>query len=89
MSLPVSIADAEGRSGATTISLTVNAVTTFPSGVGAANPASLLAGESTLLTVAVTPGTGPLSTGIAVTADLRPSEDCWVRRSMTTARTAT
>jgi len=72
LSLPVSIADAEGRSGATTISLTVNAVTTSPSGVGAANPASLLAGESTLLTVAVTPGTGPLSTGIAVTADLTP-----------------
>jgi len=41
-----------------------------PSGVGAANPSSLPAGDSTLLTVAVTPGTNPPSTGLAVKADL-------------------
>ena len=43
---------------------------TSPSGTGAANPASTLAGGSTLLTVAVTPGTNPTSTGIAVSCDL-------------------
>lgn len=43
---------------------------TNPSGVGAANPASVPAGGSALLTVAVTPGANPTSTGLAVTADL-------------------
>ncbi|MDQ4120766.1 MAG: DNA/RNA non-specific endonuclease [Acidobacteriota bacterium] len=43
---------------------------TNPSAVGAANPNSLQAGNSTLLTVTVTPGTNPASTGIGVTADL-------------------
>jgi hypothetical protein len=43
---------------------------TNPSGVGTATPASLLAGGSTLLTVAVTPGASPPSTGLGVTADL-------------------
>ena len=43
---------------------------TDPTGVGAANPDSVLAGGSTLLTVAVTPGTNPTSTGITVTGDL-------------------
>ncbi|MEK6301176.1 MAG: C25 family cysteine peptidase [Acidobacteriota bacterium] len=41
-----------------------------PSGVGAANPSSVVPGGMTLLTVTVTPGTGPLSTGLAVTGDL-------------------
>jgi uncharacterized repeat protein (TIGR01451 family) len=41
-----------------------------PTGVGAANPASLPAGSSTLLTVAVTPGTNPPSTGLAVSGNL-------------------
>lgn len=40
------------------------------SGIGAANPASVLAGGSTLLTVTVTPGSNPTSTGITVQADL-------------------
>ena len=40
------------------------------SGVGAATPNSLLAGGNTLLTVAVTPATGPASSGLAVTANL-------------------
>ena len=44
---------------------------------------SLEVGETTLLTVAVTPGTNPTSTGITVTADLGPiggSADAGVRR---------
>jgi endonuclease G len=45
---------------------------TNPTGVGAANPSSVLAGGTTLLTVNVTPGTSPLSTGLAVTTDLSP-----------------
>ncbi len=43
---------------------------TNPSGVGAANPSSVVAGNATLLTVNVTPGANPPSTGLAVTADL-------------------
>jgi predicted extracellular nuclease len=43
-----------------------------PTGVGAATPGSVMAGETTLLTVAVTPGANPTSTGLAVTADLGP-----------------
>ena len=41
-----------------------------PTGIGAANPNPVNAGSSTLLTVAVTPGTSPTSTGIGVTANL-------------------
>ena len=40
------------------------------SGIGAANPSPVLAGNTTLLTVTVTPATGPASTGITVTGDL-------------------
>ncbi len=43
-----------------------------PTGVGAADPSSLPAGGSVLLTVAVTPGSNPPSTGITATADLTP-----------------
>ncbi len=43
---------------------------TPPTGVGSANPAVVNAGDTTLLTVTVTPGTNPTSTGLAVTADL-------------------
>jgi hypothetical protein len=39
-------------------------------GVGSANPASVPAGGSTLLTVAVTPAENPTSTGITVAGDL-------------------
>ncbi len=41
-----------------------------PSGVGAASPNPVFPGGTTLLTVAVTPGANPPSTGIAVQADL-------------------
>ncbi len=43
---------------------------TNPSGTGQATPNSVVAGNSTLLTVNVTPGANPASTGLAVTADL-------------------
>jgi len=43
---------------------------TNPSGVGAANPNALQAGGTTLLTMAVTPGGTPTSTGLAVNCDL-------------------
>jgi len=43
---------------------------TNPSGVGAANPSAVPPGSSTLLTVTVTPGSNPTSTGLTVTGDL-------------------
>lgn len=45
---------------------------TPPTATGAAAPASVVPGEDTLLTVTVTPGTNPPSTGITVSADLGP-----------------
>ncbi|HEX3586497.1 MAG TPA: PxKF domain-containing protein [Candidatus Angelobacter sp.] len=44
--------------------------TTNPSGAGAANPASVIQGGTTLLTVLVAPGANPTSTGIVVSGDL-------------------
>ncbi len=43
---------------------------TNPSGLGAANPDPALSGNATLLTVAVTPGSNPASTGLSVAGDL-------------------
>jgi hypothetical protein len=43
---------------------------TNPSGVGAANPNPVTAGNVVLLTVTVTPGTNPASTGVTVTANI-------------------
>ncbi|HEU0152443.1 MAG TPA: lamin tail domain-containing protein [Arenimonas sp.] len=43
---------------------------TDPTGNGSASPSSLANGDSTLLTVTVTPGRNPDSTGIVVTGDL-------------------
>ncbi len=43
---------------------------TNPKGVGAANPSALLAGNQTLLTVTVTPGSNPASTGLNVSGNL-------------------
>jgi hypothetical protein len=68
-SLPAVITDAEGRTGNASISLTVLAPTP-PSGAGAANPGTVHPGDSTLLTVNVTPGANPISTGITVTGNL-------------------
>jgi DNA/RNA endonuclease G (NUC1)/serine/threonine protein phosphatase PrpC len=58
-----------GRTGNGSISLTV-ITPTNPSGVGVANPNSVLPGESSALTVTVSPGTNPTSTNLVVTADL-------------------
>ena len=44
--------------------------TTNPSGAGAANPGSVIQGGTTLLTVLVTPGANPTSSGIVVTGNL-------------------
>jgi hypothetical protein len=41
-----------------------------PTGIGGADPNIVESGDVTLLTVAVTPGTNPASTGITVTGDL-------------------
>jgi predicted extracellular nuclease len=43
---------------------------TNPTATGLANPTSVLAGGNSLLTVTVTPGGAPTSTGLAVTANL-------------------
>jgi hypothetical protein len=43
---------------------------TNPSVVGSANPATVIKGNSTLLTGAVTPGTNPASSGLSVSGDL-------------------
>ncbi|MDR3389497.1 MAG: hypothetical protein P4L92_20825 [Rudaea sp.] len=67
--IPVTIQDNQSRSGNASINFTVLAATS-PSGVGTATPAAVSVTETSLLTVAVTSGTGPVSTGIAVKADL-------------------
>jgi hypothetical protein len=68
----VLVNDAQGRSTSTTASVTVGASepNVSPFGSASASPNSLQAGESSLLTVRVTAGTGPASTGLAVTSDL-------------------
>jgi predicted extracellular nuclease len=43
---------------------------TNPAGVGTSSPSMLFAGDAALLTVAVTPGTNPASTGLGVSCDL-------------------
>src|SRR6185369_8715722 len=47
-----------------------NAAPTNPTATGVANPNSVLPGETSTLTVSVTPGANPTSTGVVVTADL-------------------
>src|SRR5579862_1086974 len=69
-SIPVTIKDAQGRSGSATISLTVTPSSTVPTGSGSATPSSVHANEATLLNVTVTPGANPTSTGITVVGDL-------------------
>jgi predicted extracellular nuclease len=68
--MPATITDAQMRMGTCNISVTITGSSTSPSGVGAANPNSVTSGMSTLLTVTVTPGTFPPSTGLAVVGDL-------------------
>jgi len=68
----VAVNDAQGRSASASTSFTVAAAETSvsPFGSASASPSSLLAGESSLLTVRVTAGTGPASTGLTVASDL-------------------
>jgi hypothetical protein len=68
--LPVTITDAQSRTASTSISLSVTAATRSPTGIGTASPSSLRVDNSTLLTVSVSPGLNPTSTGLAVTGDL-------------------
>ena len=51
-------------------SFDIAGATSSPTGTGLATPASVAAGETSLLTVTVMPGSGPASTGLAVSADL-------------------
>ncbi|MEA2236859.1 MAG: hypothetical protein QOC81_1583 [Thermoanaerobaculia bacterium] len=67
--LNVVLSDAQSRSGAASITLTVLGATN-PSGSGSATPASVAPTQSSLLTVSVTPGQNPTSTGITASVDL-------------------
>jgi DNA/RNA endonuclease G (NUC1)/serine/threonine protein phosphatase PrpC len=58
-----------GRIGTGAITLGVLS-STNPSAVGAANPNSVLTGETSVLTVTVLPGSNPTSTNLAVSANL-------------------
>jgi len=69
-SLPVTITDAQGRTGNTLISLSVTSNATALAATAAANPNSVAPGAAALLTVRVTPATNPASTGIAVRGNL-------------------
>jgi hypothetical protein len=68
--IPTTIGDDQSRSGSASIALTVTPASTPPTGVGAADPSSLQEGNTTLLTVTVTPGSNPTSTGIGVVGNL-------------------
>lgn len=67
--LDVSVGDDQGRTAQDAIALQV-IPSTAPSGVGAAAPMSVEIGDPVLLTVDVTPGTSPASTGLAVLVNL-------------------
>src|SRR5258706_1104707 len=69
-SLLTTITDGQSRTGTASISLTVTAASTPPTGVGSATPSSLQTANSTLLAVNVAPGANPVSTGLGVTGDL-------------------
>jgi len=64
--------DAQGRSSTSSASVQITSSdpSVSPFGAASASPSSLLAGEASLLTVRVTAGTGPASTGLSVTSDL-------------------
>lgn len=52
------------------INITAGSGSVPPSGLGTAVPSTVTAGDTTLLTVAVTPGSSPVSTGLAVSGNL-------------------
>ncbi|MDD5543840.1 MAG: Ig-like domain repeat protein [Acidobacteriia bacterium] len=58
------------RNSSSTVQVCGGGSSTDPCGVGTANPSGVLPGDTVLLTVIVTPGTNPASTGLAVIADL-------------------
>ncbi|MGZ5475312.1 MAG: lamin tail domain-containing protein, partial [Thermoanaerobaculia bacterium] len=64
------IAGATNTSAQATSTIVNDDSPTPPTGTGSANPSSLAVGDTTTLTVNVTPGVKPPSTGITVTADL-------------------
>ncbi|MDQ6801663.1 MAG: lamin tail domain-containing protein, partial [Acidobacteriota bacterium] len=67
----VSAANSAGEStNSSEVSATPFAPSISPSGTGSANPGSVMAGGTTTLTVNVTPGANPPSTGLAVSANL-------------------
>lgn len=68
--LPVTITDAQLRTGSANITLTVTVAGTAPTVTGSSSPSTVQAGNTSLLTATVTPGTAPASTGLAVTANL-------------------
>ena len=68
--IPATITDAQSRTGSASISLNVTASSTPPTGTGSAVPSSLPEGSATLLTVQVTPGSNPVSTGLSIVGDL-------------------
>src|SRR5262249_50739929 len=66
----VRVSNVGGFADSTTSVVTVTAASTSPFGTGSAVPSSVSAGGTTMLTVNVTPGTNPPSTGLSVTGDL-------------------
>jgi hypothetical protein len=64
------ITDSQSRSGSASMTLSVTPNSTPPVGVGSATPSSLKEGDSTLLTVSVSPGANPPSIGIGVVGNL-------------------
>lgn len=69
--LPAAISDAQSRTGAAIIVLTVLGPTA-PAAVGMATPNPVTVGSAVLLTANVTPGDNPPSTALAVRVDLTP-----------------
>ncbi len=65
----IRIADFAGGTGAGEVNITLDTAPTNPTGRGAATPARAGVGASSLITVAVTPGTNPVSSDLRVTAD--------------------
>src|SRR5207249_2156741 len=70
VSVRANITDAQLRSGVTLFIQISVAVPTPPTGTGSATPPTVAPGGRATLTVNVTPGTNPASTGITVTGDL-------------------
>jgi hypothetical protein len=68
--LPVTITDAQSRTGSASIALTVTASSTPPTGIASTSPGSVLPGATSTITVAVTSGSNPASSGITVTGNL-------------------